>query len=298
MPAMLMHQTGPGRPACDLVNVNSHSLGVVGTNRKTGERLNVILIPKNTPLPCRAVRTFRTAAAGQRTINVPVVEGESHRPEDCISLGQCVVRDLPPGLPQGTPVEVEYAYAANGCISVQARVPSIRQSTHVEIARERLRALGTLDEWRNKLLGRLTPESGTPFVGESGGPRVDLSDRASVLKRLDGLYVQVGRAAAGAILPAALERSRQAAAAAAQEVAAVRERLAAAEQAQQAAGGGPQAVHAGAAAAQTRTELEQAQLRAGFAHLVLGRDAVDAGVNLPGIQRLLMEIRELRRHTG
>ncbi len=35
---------------CKLINVNSHSLGVVGTNSRTQQKVNAVLIPKNTPL--------------------------------------------------------------------------------------------------------------------------------------------------------------------------------------------------------------------------------------------------------
>ena len=55
---------------CELINVNSHSLGVVGLHPQTRQRINVVLIPKNTALPCRAVRTFKTARADQRSVKV------------------------------------------------------------------------------------------------------------------------------------------------------------------------------------------------------------------------------------
>ncbi len=150
--AMLVGDTTvPPERRCQLVNVNSHSLGVVGTHPRTQEKINAILIPKNTPLPCRAGRTFRTARANQQTVHVVVVEGESQRPEACIALGECVVRDLPSNLPQNTEVEVEYAYGADGRISVSARVPSIRYSRRVEIQRNAGRDLSNLDAWRARL---------------------------------------------------------------------------------------------------------------------------------------------------
>jgi molecular chaperone DnaK (HSP70) len=82
---------------------------------------------------------------------VVVVEGENGRPEACITLGECVVRDLPPGLPKNTAVEVEYAYGADGRISVSARVPSIRYSRRVEIQRNAGRDLNDLNAWRTRL---------------------------------------------------------------------------------------------------------------------------------------------------
>jgi molecular chaperone DnaK len=158
--AMLVGDTTvPPERRCKLVNVNSHSLGVIGTHARTQQKINAILIPKNTPLPCRAARTFWTAEANQQAVCVVVVEGESHRPEACITLGECIVRDLPPGLPKSTAVEVEYAYGADGRISVSARVPSIRYSRRIEIQRNAGRDLTDLDTWRGKLCKACNPSS-------------------------------------------------------------------------------------------------------------------------------------------
>ena len=199
-----------GQPVCEVVNVNSHSLGVAGVHARTRERLNVVLIPKNSRLPCRAARAFQTAYPDQRSVRVAVVEGESHRPEDCIALGECVVRDLPPGLAKGTRVEVEYQYATNGRISVSARIPSVRLSANVEIKPTQTHDLADLQTWRKRLLGQAGPV-GQGFAPSRGDDSVDLADRASVLKRLDAPYARVGRAAAGLELPEPLSRSRAAA---------------------------------------------------------------------------------------
>jgi len=52
--AMLMNQGGSSPLAgARLLNVNPHNLGIVGLDVKTRRRQNVIVIPKNTPLPCR-----------------------------------------------------------------------------------------------------------------------------------------------------------------------------------------------------------------------------------------------------
>lgn len=149
--AMLCDLNAADRPQFELVNVNSHSLGVVGTDPELGRKVNVVLIPKNTPLPARKVKQFRTAQANQRSVKVRVIEGESQRPEYCISLGECIVRDLPPGLPAGTPVAVEYRYAANGTLTVYARVAGARQSALVEIHRDGRRQLEDLESWRRRL---------------------------------------------------------------------------------------------------------------------------------------------------
>lgn len=291
---MLMRQRESGKPAYQLINVNSHSLGVVGVHQKTGQKTNVVLIPKNTPLPARAVRVFKTARTNQRNVRVAIVEGESHRPEECIALGECVVRDLPSGLPQGTPVEVEYAYAANGRLSVTARVPSVRYSRHVEIDRNEARHLGDLKTWRERLRGLV--EASAEGFAATEAEAVDLGDRASVLKRLDALYVNIGRHAARMTLPDALARSRQAALEAVTELTCAQANVQDAERARKAAQGSAEILRADAQLAQARTELQQAQVRCDFALLVLGRDCAGAGFCPPGVEKELQEIQHLRKH--
>jgi molecular chaperone DnaK len=121
---MLLGNPGSGGlRRCELIHVNSHSLGVVGVEEKSQQRVNAVLIPRNTPIPAQAIKSFRTIEEGQRNVAVPVVEGESERPEFCVPLGKCVVRGLPPGLPKGTRVDVAYRYLANGRLAVSAWVP-------------------------------------------------------------------------------------------------------------------------------------------------------------------------------
>ena len=164
-----------GNPQCKLVNVNSHSLGVVGFDKKLRQKVNAVLIPKNTQLPARASRTFVTARDGQRDVLVPVVEGESHRPENCIKLGKCVVQNLPPDLPAGTPIEVEYRYGGNGCVSVSARVPSARQSAHVEIERALTRNLEDLPTWKARLCGLSSPRQAPRRSSGGNQGRLDVA---------------------------------------------------------------------------------------------------------------------------
>jgi len=92
------------------------------TDGKTGRKRNAILIPRNTTLPVTAKRVFKTSQAGQRSILVQIVEGESASPEDCSQLGKCVVRDLPMNLPADTPIEVQFRYADNGRLGIGVKV--------------------------------------------------------------------------------------------------------------------------------------------------------------------------------
>jgi len=293
--AMLMNQGGSSPLAgARLMNVNSHSLGIVGLDVKTRRRQNVIVIPKNTPLPCRVSRVFVTAKDDQRSVKVAVVEGESHRPEECIALGECVVRDLPSGLPKGTRVQVEYSYAANGRISVAARMPSVRQSAQVEIERHQERDLGQLAAWRTRLIGA---DAGKVSEFAADSP-VDLNDPSSVLRRLDALHVRIGQAAVAAELPRALRRSQEAARAAAGELEKAAKTLQQAESARHAVSGRAETIRFSSELARAKAAYEQALTQADFAHLVLGRECLAKRVLLPGVAKEIEEIERLRTQVA
>ena len=293
--AMLAQEKGEApAPVCQLINVNSHSLGVVGIEPKTRRRVVKIVIPKNTPLPSRVERTFVTERDDQRNVKVPIVEGESHDPDECISLGECTVRDLPQGLAKGTAVKVELSYAANGRISVSARVARTRQSAHVELDRHQARRLGDLNTWSSRLRGA---EGGGVVVVEEGeqGPEVNLTDHGSVLRRLDFVFTRVGQAALDQKLPKPAARSQQAAHAAGQQLRVLERKLQDQQQRRKKASDATEAMRLDSTLAGARTAHEQQKRLADFATLVLGRDCLQAGFVPEGCQSLKDEADELRK---
>lgn len=142
-----------------LENVNSHSLGIVGMDTKTGMRTVVKLIPRNTKLPTQVAKDFVTARPNQKSVKVAIVEGEGSLPEDCIQLGTCVVRDLPADLPVGTKITVECAYATDGRITVTARLPSTRQAAYVNLERCFGNDVRDLQYWKDQLCEAESVES-------------------------------------------------------------------------------------------------------------------------------------------
>ena len=100
------------------IAVNSHSLGVVAI--RGDQRLNAVLVPKNTQLPAAASEVFATRRAGATSIRVKVLEGEAPEANHNIQIGQCCITGLPEGLPKGAPVQVRLAYDRNGRVSVMA----------------------------------------------------------------------------------------------------------------------------------------------------------------------------------
>ncbi|HEX5106552.1 MAG TPA: Hsp70 family protein, partial [Pirellulaceae bacterium] len=121
-PAAAVSGAAPQPRQLEVTNVSAHSLGIDGYNVSLARRCNTVLIPRNSPLPARISRKFVTRKIGQHSIVVQVLEGESSRPEDCTRVGRLVIRNLPPGLPAGTPVKVTYEYGANGRLNVTAQL--------------------------------------------------------------------------------------------------------------------------------------------------------------------------------
>ena len=107
-------------------------LGVVATDPRTERKQTAILIPRNTPLPAKAQRVFKTLKNGQKSIVVMIVEGESDDPTECIQVGKCMVKDLPDDLPAGTPIEVRFSYEENGRLSVAVNVEGVGGQVAIE----------------------------------------------------------------------------------------------------------------------------------------------------------------------
>ncbi|MCH8045943.1 MAG: Hsp70 family protein [Planctomycetes bacterium] len=134
-------------------NVNSHSLGVVATDPQTQRKRNACVIPRNTPLPVNAKRQFKTQKQNQKTILVQIVEGESKMPDECLQIGKCVVRDLPPDLPPGTPIDVRFRYEENGRLTIVVTVGNNGTELRHEITRDNTLTQGQLDRWRKYIAG-------------------------------------------------------------------------------------------------------------------------------------------------
>jgi len=149
---MLQQQgCGGGHAQFAVTNINSHSLGIVGIDAQSGERVNRVIIAKNTPLPHSAAQRFQTFKAGQTTVKVAVVEGESEIPDACMEVGTCVIRGLPPNLPAGWPVEVRYSYQENGRLQVSATLVGHEAKVKAEFVRDNSLSEDDLMLWGESL---------------------------------------------------------------------------------------------------------------------------------------------------
>ena len=131
----------------EVTNVNSHSLGVEGIEPETMRKTNVVLIPRNMPLPAKITEKFTTKRDGQRSIVVQVLEGESSLPDACTAVGRTVVRDLPPDLPKGWPIEITFEYGTNGRLQVAAVIPGKDRQMVLDMERDGLLSR-QVDEWK------------------------------------------------------------------------------------------------------------------------------------------------------
>jgi molecular chaperone DnaK len=116
------------------INVNAHSLGIEVKNQQD-ERVNDVLIPKNTQLPTAASRVYYTKAENQHKVRVKVLQGDAAQADACISIGECWVEELPPNLPQYSPVQVRYGVSSNGLIDVMALDMTSGKMARTEIHR-------------------------------------------------------------------------------------------------------------------------------------------------------------------
>ncbi|RMG40156.1 MAG: Hsp70 family protein [Planctomycetota bacterium] len=119
-----------------VTDVNAHALGVLVTDPQDLRRkFNHIMIPANTPLPVSVRQRFVTTVPNQRRIDVHVLEGEARDPGACHHVTGFRIAGLPPGLPIGAPVEVEYRYDENGRIDVRARELTSGRGASVAVIR-------------------------------------------------------------------------------------------------------------------------------------------------------------------
>ena len=277
-----------------LVNVNSHSLGIVGRDVKTNRLNNKVVIPKNTPLPhdSKWIKC-QTSSSGQLNVVVPVVEGESRRPEECISLGKCVVQDLPEELPAGSDVFVQYRYQADGTIQVSAKLPDAGREATVEIAREEAQVDGSLEVWR-KRLAKIEPSKEASAVATQTVTSAEANLAADMQKQLDAIFVEIGQAAVNQDLPALLKRNQQMLQATQKKLETMRNSLVKAMERVSQAAGGAERMRFSTEVARIQREMQSVQKQVEFGYLILGKVCVGQRHEVVGASTQMNEARRLQ----
>ena len=135
------------QPAYQIEEVNSHSMGIVGTQLETGSKIHAVLIPRNKRLPASAKRTFKTGMDDQESLSIYVVQGESKSLSKCTLLGKCIIDELPAA--KGSPVAVEFRCAVNGRLTVYVEYPDTGQRVTKELTRSNALTQEDLDHWKD-----------------------------------------------------------------------------------------------------------------------------------------------------
>jgi molecular chaperone DnaK/molecular chaperone HscA len=91
------------------------------------------IIPRNSTIPASASEMFTTFVEGQTNVKVHVLQGERELVQDCRSLAQFDLRDIPP-MPAGLPrIEVKFLIDADGILSVSAQEQRTGKYQSVEV---------------------------------------------------------------------------------------------------------------------------------------------------------------------
>jgi molecular chaperone DnaK len=111
-----------------LLDVTPLSLGV-----ETLGGVMTKLIERNTTIPTKKSETFSTAADGQTSVEIHVLQGEREMARDNRTLGRFHLEGIPPA-PRGVPqIEVTYDIDANGIVHVGARDKATGKETKIQI---------------------------------------------------------------------------------------------------------------------------------------------------------------------
>ncbi len=99
-----------------LLDVTPLSLGIM-----TEGEVNTKLLDRNTTIPASKSQVFSTAADGQSSVEIVVLQGERPMARDNRTLGRFMLDGIPPA-PRGVPqVEVTFDIDANGILNVTAK---------------------------------------------------------------------------------------------------------------------------------------------------------------------------------
>jgi molecular chaperone DnaK (HSP70) len=116
--------TSPGQKytvgGMNVVDVMSHSLGLVAVNADSTKYINSIIIPKNLPIPSSQKRPyqFKTRPGNPNELDVYLTQGEVEDVSKCIIVSKYVFEGIEHLTTGKTVIDIEYQYDSNGIITV------------------------------------------------------------------------------------------------------------------------------------------------------------------------------------
>lgn len=135
-----------------ITDVTSHSIGIEASVPGSNQKINSILIPRNSPVPADISREYVTTMPGQTGIKVIIYQGEFPDPALCNPVGEFVLTGLTPNRPPGCKVRVTVSCNSSGVINVTALdIESGKQTTtEVSYKNESTKKRSAKDRWKDK----------------------------------------------------------------------------------------------------------------------------------------------------
>ena len=134
-----------------ITDVTSHSIGIEAFVPGANQRINSILIQRNSPIPTEVSKEFVTTMQGQTGIKVNIYQGEFTDPSLCNPVGEFVLTGLPSDRPPGRKVRVTISCNESGVVNVTALDIESGQKTVTEVSYKNETTLksGAKDRWKS-----------------------------------------------------------------------------------------------------------------------------------------------------
>jgi molecular chaperone DnaK len=116
-------------------SVNARGLGIL-VRDKSGKRVPYYLVPPNTTLPVARIQRFGTVSPNQQRVHLQIVESGTSDEKPHVKLGDVVIRNLPPNLPEFSEIEVTIQYDSEARVHVSAKDVTSGLQAETEIIRQ------------------------------------------------------------------------------------------------------------------------------------------------------------------
>ncbi|MEC8009417.1 MAG: Fe-S protein assembly chaperone HscA [Pseudomonadota bacterium] len=134
------------------------------------------IIPRNTPIPVTKEQIFTTMKNNQSALKLHVVQGERESVEDCRSLAQFELRDIPPMAAGVARIKVRFDMDANGVLKVSAEELSTHHVASIDVKPSQ----GLSEEQLLELL-----QAGQASAGEDINARLDKGARIELQRIIE-----------------------------------------------------------------------------------------------------------------
>lgn len=117
-------------------SITARALGILVRDTEKDERVPHYLVPANTPLPTSGTCRVGTVAPNQKRVHLQIIESGTTPEQKPVKLGDCVIDELPPDLPEGSEFAVTISYDEQALVSVAARHLASGKEARTEIVRQ------------------------------------------------------------------------------------------------------------------------------------------------------------------